>query len=332
MRNSILENWFFLSAAILFSVLSGCGGEEINSSKGSEKNVAVVAGAGGKSGDVVELSKPQSEAIQEQRVGSRVFSVERRGVGSIDFGEDVAVVQAEAAVIDASAALQVNKRELARARDLYANGMSISQKQLDQAEADEETAAGHLQAARYALGELGKSAEEIDRIVAVRSVEYYDSTHKWLVANVPESALPGIKAGQKVDVVVAAYPDRIFHGAVAKVPSVVDPATHRSRIRCKLDDPNDELRAGMLADFSIVVQQSAPATAVSTDALVRESDGSMTAWVTDDRRKFKQRTVRAGLRQDGFVQILDGLEPGELVVTRGAIFLSNLLQNPASDQ
>jgi len=50
--------------------------------------------------------------------------------------------------------------------------------------------------------------------------------------------------------------------------------------------------------------------------------------VTSDRQRFVQRTVQVGLQRDGFAQILDGLRPGELAVTDGAIFLSNLLNAP----
>jgi cobalt-zinc-cadmium efflux system membrane fusion protein len=51
----------------------------------------------------------------------------------------------------------------------------------------------------------------------------------------------------------------------------------------------------------------------------------MTAWVTADRRRFTRRTVKIGLQRDGYNQILDGLQPGELVATEGALFLSNAL-------
>jgi cobalt-zinc-cadmium efflux system membrane fusion protein len=65
--------------------------------------------------------------------------------------------------------------------------------------------------------------------------------------------------------------------------------------------------------------------------VVRESDGTMTAWVTTDRRHFKQRVIKTGLRNDGQVQVLTGLQRGELVVTDNAVFLSNMLQAPPSD-
>jgi cobalt-zinc-cadmium efflux system membrane fusion protein len=51
----------------------------------------------------------------------------------------------------------------------------------------------------------------------------------------------------------------------------------------------------------------------------------MTVWVTKDSRRFLKRTVKIGLQQDGWTQILEGLSPGETVVTDGAVFLSNKL-------
>jgi cobalt-zinc-cadmium efflux system membrane fusion protein len=57
----------------------------------------------------------------------------------------------------------------------------------------------------------------------------------------------------------------------------------------------------------------------------------MAAWVTTDRRRFTERIIKTGLRTDGQVQILDGLQRGELVVSDGAVFLSNMLEAPPSD-
>jgi cobalt-zinc-cadmium efflux system membrane fusion protein len=51
----------------------------------------------------------------------------------------------------------------------------------------------------------------------------------------------------------------------------------------------------------------------------------MTVWVTTDRKHLVRRTVKVGLQQDGLHQILEGLRPGELVATDGALFLNNAL-------
>jgi cobalt-zinc-cadmium efflux system membrane fusion protein len=70
---------------------------------------------------------------------------------------------------------------------------------------------------------------------------------------------------------------------------------------------------------------------LSADGVVREADGTMTAWITSDRHRFVQRIVKTGLREENRVQILEGLQLGELAVSEGAVFLSNMLNAPPSD-
>ncbi|MGC2153013.1 MAG: hypothetical protein WA618_13280, partial [Terriglobales bacterium] len=65
--------------------------------------------------------------------------------------------------------------------------------------------------------------------------------------------------------------------------------------------------------------------------VVREPDGTMTAWVTTDRRHFEQRVIKTGMRKDDRVQILNGVRRGELVVTDGAVFLSSMLSAPPTE-
>ena len=72
------------------------------------------------------------------------------------------------------------------------------------------------------------------------------------------------------------------------------------------------------------VRSAVHGAAIPADGVVREGDGSMTVWVTTDRRRFTKRLVKVGLVQEGFDQILEGVRPGEQVVTRGAVFLDNL--------
>jgi cobalt-zinc-cadmium efflux system membrane fusion protein len=102
-------------------------------------------------------------------------------------------------------------------------------------------------------------------------------------------------------------------------------------IRSEIPDPNNELRPGMLANFVIRVQEPVDSTAIPEKGVVRESDGTFTTWVTTDRHKFTQRTIKIGHQRDGMDQVVGGLQPGELVVAQGAVFLSNMLQAPPPD-
>ncbi len=275
------------------------------------------------------------------------------------------LIQAESNLIGAAATYELTTKELKRARDLYTTSVGIPQKELEQAISDQQTAEGALKAARGAVRVFGKSDADIDRIVATRKIDpalvvpspitghvtardaqpgllvqpgnppapysIADISVKWMLANVPESETPLYHLGQPVDVKVMAYPDRVFRGTITKIYAAIDPNTHRATIRSEIADPRNELRSAMLANFAIRVRGPVVATAVPANGVVREPDGSMTVWVTTDRHRFMQRVVKTGMRRNDWVQILDGLQRGELVVTDGAVFLSNMLEAPPSD-
>jgi cobalt-zinc-cadmium efflux system membrane fusion protein len=87
----------------------------------------------------------------------------------------------------------------------------------------------------------------------------------------------------------------------------------------------------MLANVMIQVAPPVETLSIPSNGVVREGDGTMTAWVTADRVHFFQKDVEIGKSEDGRVQILRGLEPGQLVVTDGAVLLDNILLAPAGD-
>jgi cobalt-zinc-cadmium efflux system membrane fusion protein len=278
----------------------------------------------------VDLAPSQLNAIKIEPVGTYLFPVEKEEVGSISFEEDPATVQAESTLIATAAANVLYSNELVRATALYGTN-GVAQRELEQATSDQQTAAAALKAARDAVRTLGETDDDIDQMIATGKIDSEPPTRKWAVANVIESDIPLIQVGQPIAVKVTAFPDRMFEGKISKIFATVDPNIHRVEVRCEVNDPKDKLRVGMLASFAIRIQDPVEATAIPVNGVVREGDGIMTAWVTTDRHRFAQRIIKTGLRTDGWVQILDGLQRGELAVTDGAIFLDNMLQAPPSD-
>jgi membrane fusion protein, heavy metal efflux system len=269
------------------------------------------------------------------------------------------LLQAESTLLANSGLLQLQTRTLARATQLLKAGGS-AQKDVDQATSDQQTAEGNFKAAKDAVRIFGKTDAEIDQILAQRKVDstlgvpspisgtviarnaaegfltqpgaapapysVADLSTMWMVANVIETDAPFYHVGQEVQVRVPAYPDKVFEGHVSTVGSMIDPNTHRELVRSEIADPDHLLRAGMFASFVIRLTNPVQSAAVPVDAVVREGDGSMTVWVTTDRRHFTQRTVTIGIQQqNGFSQVLSGLQANEQVVTDGAVFLSNKL-------
>jgi membrane fusion protein, heavy metal efflux system len=102
-------------------------------------------------------------------------------------------------------------------------------------------------------------------------------------------------------------------------------------VRSQVSDPGNELRAQMFATFTVHLGSATRAPAVPVDAVVREGDGTMSVWVTADRRLFTRRTVNIGQQQGGFDQVVTGVKSGELIAATGALFISNASIQGAAD-
>jgi cobalt-zinc-cadmium efflux system membrane fusion protein len=341
----------------------------------------------------IDLSESQLASVKVEPAAEREFRIKKQAVGSIDFNEDMTLqvftpyqgriialfakvgddvkkgqtlftidspdlLQAESTLIAAAGVLEFTTRNLARLKQLYTT-RAVSQKDLDQAISDQQTAEGNLRAARDAVRIFGKTDADTDQIVSRRMADptlvvpspisgritarnaapglfvqpgntpapytVADISTMWMVANVAENDSPAFRLGQDVKVKVSAFPSRVFEGKVTTVGATVDPNTRRVLVRSEIDDPQHELRSGMFANFTISVGNPVVSVAVPVDGVVREGDGTMTVWVTADRRRFTQRTVKTGKQRGGYWQILDGVKAGELIATEGAIFLSNAL-------
>jgi len=272
------------------------------------------------------------------------------------------LVQAESTVIAAAGVLELTNAALARAKDLYAT-QGIAEKDLQQAMSDQQSAEGALKAARDAVRVFGKTEAQIDEIVAKRKIDpalvvpspiagrvtarnaqpgllvqpgnvpapysVANLSTMWMLAYVAESDSPLFHLGQQVRVKVMAFPDRDFEATITNIGATVDPGTHTVLVRSEVRDPKHELRPGMFATYVIRVGRPVKSTALPLNGVVREGDGTMTIWVTTDRKHFTRRIVTIGMQQDGFDQIVEGLKPGELVVSDGAVFLSNMLNESA---
>ena len=360
-------------------------------SANAELSDAISAAAHGR--DSVDLSDSQVASVKVEPVEDREFPVEKEAIGSIDFDEEMAVqvftpyqgriialfasvgddvkkgqtlftidspdlLQAESTLIAAAGVRELTTRNLARLRELYTT-RAISQRDLDQATSDQQTAEGNLRAARDSVRLFGKTDTDIDRIVAERSADptlvvpspingrvtvrnaapglfvqpgsapapftVADIETMWMLANVAETDSPAFRIGQQVQVTLNAFPGRLFDGKITTIGASVDPNTRRVLVRSEINDPQHELRAGMFANFVIGTGPPVRSPGVWIDGVVREGDGTMTVWVTADRRRFVRRTVKIGQQHDGYGQILGGVEVGELVATEGALLLSNAL-------
>jgi membrane fusion protein (multidrug efflux system) len=138
---------------------------------------------------------------------------------------------------------------------------------------------------------------------------------------VPETVLATLKPGLTIEARSAAYPDQPFRGQIANIDPVIDPNTRAVMVRAHLPNGDGKLKPGMLLTVGI---ETSPRLGLSVPelAVVGEGEGRF-VYTVDGSGTARRTAVRTGLRSAGRVEILEGLKPGQRVVTEGVVKLTD---------
>lgn len=234
------------------------------------------------------------------------------------------------------------KVELDQWESLAATGVATGQR-LDEAKSElalaEATAA--VAAARVASAEaaIERATSLLDRVtikapfdglVAVRDVDPGDlaTTDRTLmrviaidvvrtVVSVGERDYAKVTVGTPAEVRVDAYPDRFFDGVVVRVAPILDERTRSGDVEVDIANPKGLLKPGMTARVTLTLGERPDVTVVPVASLM-EAGGRTTLMVVDgDPPAAAVREVVPGVSDGDVVEIADGLEPGDRVVTLG---------------
>lgn len=165
------------------------------------------------------------------------------------------------------------------------------------------------------VGEVVDRGSQVFRVSDIRTV--------WLDLRVAAEEARLAHLGQ----VVRYQPDgsdEEHEGTITWISSDVDAKTRTVRVRAELANPNGELRNESFGAGDIVLREEQAAIAIPSDAV--QWDGENTLVFVRDKRFFEKgrpkffvaRSVRTGVREDGFTEILAGVLPGEIVATSGS--------------
>ncbi|HSP58850.1 MAG TPA: efflux RND transporter periplasmic adaptor subunit, partial [Halomonas sp.] len=134
---------------------------------------------------------------------------------------------------------------------------------------------------------------------------------------IPEVSLGLLEPGLTLTAQSAAYPDEVFEGQVASIGTRVDPVSRSVMVRAELDNPELRLRPGML--MRVVVSRAPRETLVLPEsALIPEGQRQYVLVLHEDEDyRVEQREVEVGARREGEVEVVEGLESGDLVVAHG---------------
>jgi membrane fusion protein (multidrug efflux system) len=283
------------------------------------------------------------EALLRSETAGRVVAVsvetgDRVDEGDVlvrlDVGRPASAVQAAAAAVaQAQARLNQAERELSRTKTLVETG-GLPEQRLDDARdavrlasAARDAARAEARLARRGLTEAVVRAPFAGTVVerVVELGEYLGpgspmltladtSVLKARVLLDPREALD-VSVGARAVVTAYARPEEEFGGEVVRVGEVIDPRTRRLPVEIELDDHGERLRPGLVARFSVETAEPTTVLQVPLDG-VFERFGSQHVYVVEDGIA-QRRPIVLGEVRAGYAEVVRGVEPGEVVVSKG---------------
>lgn len=142
-----------------------------------------------------------------------------------------------------------------------------------------------------------------------------DLSDVWLIAEVQERDLGMVQPGQTATAQFVAFPGQRFDGKVEFIYPSLSPETRTGRVRIVIPNPDQVLRAAMYASVEIAaLATEGPMLAIPSSSVI---DSGVRQVVLIDRGagRFEPRPVRLGTQGGDWVQVIEGVRPGEKVVT-----------------
>jgi RND family efflux transporter MFP subunit len=172
---------------------------------------------------------------------------------------------------------------------------------------------GYLERIAFRPGQHIKAGEPMFVIV--------DPTRLMLSANVPAANAADMgsltDAWFRVEGFDQGFRVSALNGRLLSKGSIVDPQTRTLRVAYAFDNPGGVLSIGLFADARLETGAAEDVLAVPRSAVIDEADGVHTVFVQRGGESFERRDVRLGRIGEQFVQVMEGLQPGERVVVRG---------------
>jgi membrane fusion protein (multidrug efflux system) len=258
------------------------------------------------------------------RDGERV----RRGQLLVQLDDQLPLAQLQQAQAELSIAQANHKRN----QELVAQGF-ISQRSVDESAANLQVSQAKLALARATAARL-RIVAPFDGIAGIRNISVGDYLKDGAdIVNIedmdaifvdfrlPERFQTKIQRGQTAYVDLDALPGRKYAAVVQAIDPLVDANGRSVGIRACIDNRHLQLRPGMFARITAVFGERDSARVIPEEAIVPQAGKQFVIRLVDgpdqDTRIAQRVEVKVGIRRPGRVEILEGLQPGDLVVTAG---------------
>ncbi|PAR64095.1 efflux RND transporter periplasmic adaptor subunit, partial [Vibrio metoecus] len=142
---------------------------------------------------------------------------------------------------------------------------------------------------------------------------------------VPQTDISRISLNQEVDIFVDSYPQTSFKGSISAIEPAVSVQSGLIQVQANIPNSDGKLRSGMFARANIILpkldnQVTLPQTAITYTLY---GDNVYTVTEENGEKRVQQHVVKVGERTESIAHILEGVKPGDVVVTTGQVRLSN---------
>ncbi|MGC9455684.1 MAG: efflux RND transporter periplasmic adaptor subunit [Phycisphaerae bacterium] len=150
-----------------------------------------------------------------------------------------------------------------------------------------------------------------------------DLSRVWVMVTLYEYQLPYVREGQSAVMTLPYIPGEQFEGEVVYIYPTVDPGTREVQVRLEFDNPHGLLKPGMFATVTLQSTLARERTLAPRSAVMDTGEREV-AIVWRGQGRFEPRDVETGIAAaDDMVEIIDGLKPGEMVVTSGQFLIDS---------
>jgi RND family efflux transporter MFP subunit len=290
----------------------------------------------------VGVLAPRNELRLSFKVGGVIETMAVEAGDRVQAGQTLAVLkraEVDAAVAQASEGAEKARRDLERARQLRADEVA-TQEQVEDLTTAYNVARANLQAAQFnarfarieapadgvVLQRLARASELVQGGQPVLVLGATDAG--WIVrAGLADRDAVRVNLGDAASISFDAFPDRRFDGRITRIGSSADPFTGTFEVEIDVAPGGVRFARGLVAKVEIALQGAANGTAqtlVPVTALVEANGPAATVYVLDATEGIaRRRQVTVGPIVGERVVVIEGLEPGEQVVTDGAAWLTD---------
>ncbi len=157
---------------------------------------------------------------------------------------------------------------------------------------------------------------------ATRVMSLADLSSVWLLAEVFERQADWVEVNQPAEVTLAFLPGRTWEGRVEYIYPSLDPKTRTLKARLRFPNPDEALKPNMYANVIIYGGPKDDVVVIPIEALIRTGREERVV-IALGKGRFESRTVRAGIESGEWVEVIEGVQPGEDIVVSGQFLIDS---------